>query len=173
MRHEACMRGKQPCFQMCNGRFRLGMEVRQHRQTDRQTDRQRKTQCRFKDTDLASSASGGAYSAVCSSSDGPSVLYKCSMECLSTAEPKSISLTCRSPTDRGSPAAAAAGFIERRSTFSGFKSLHFVECSFELHCNGGALYRQICLCSTARESATACAVSLTAGHIACENSASM
>ena len=39
--------------------------------------------------------------------------------------------------------------------------------------DGGALYRQICLCSTTRESAAACAVSLIAGHIACEGSASM
>ena len=87
--------------------------------------------------DLASRASGGAYSAVCSSSEGPSLPYSCSMECLSTAEPKSISRTCKSPTDRGVLGLAPMSWLRpdaassssspcpfmRKSRFSGFTSL--------------------------------------------------
>ena len=56
------------------------------------------TRGRNQESHLASKTSGGAYSAVCSSSEGPALPYNCSTECLSRADPKSIRRRCKTPT---------------------------------------------------------------------------
>jgi len=61
---------------------------------------------------------------------------------------------------------------EAHSLASNLCILLIVKSSFWF-CNGGALNRQVCLCSTAHESATAYAVGLTSGQVGLAGSASM